>query len=108
MRVLERTIMPDGTSIQIENWMEDYPQAFNTLTIAAYPLAKRQGRYGWVRVNEKFRLNLSLGFSSNREVMVIYKALQNGDITLEELHEHYWNGDKDRYYMGLREEEPLV
>ena len=108
MRVLEQTIMPDGTSIQIENWMEDYPQAFNTLTIAAYPLAKRQGRYGWVRVNEKFRLNLSLGFSSDREVMVIYKTLQNGNITLEELHEHYWNGDKDRYYMGLREEEPLV
>jgi len=53
-------------------------------------------------------LDLSRGFSSDREVMLIYKALQNGEITLEELHEHYWNGDKDRYYMGLREEEPLV
>ena len=108
MKVLERAKMPDGTNIQIEDWKEDYPQSHGTLTIAAYPLAKRQGRYGWVRLNEKFRLDLGHGFSSDREVMLIYKALQNGEITLEELHEHYWNGDKDRYYMGLREEEPVV
>ena len=107
MKVLERAKMPDGTDIQIEDWRENYGSQ-KTLTIAAYPLAKRQGRYGWVRLNEKFRLDLSRGFSSDREVMLIYKALQNGEITLEELHEHYWNGDKDRYYMGLREEEPLV
>ena len=105
MKILKQAKMPDGTYIQIEDWREDYPWSQKTLTIAAYPLAKRQGRYGFVRINEKFRLELSRGFSRNREVMLIFKSLQNGEITLEDLHEHYCHGDKDRYYMGLREEE---
>lgn len=99
MTVLERTKMPDGTEIQLENWKEDLPHIFDTLSIGAYPKAKR-GRY-WIREDEPFRLDLARGFTSDDMVRETFSALELGAITLEELDEHYWNGNKDRYFMGL-------
>ena len=43
MKVIERTTMPDGTEILLEDWSdkntEQFPDLYG-LTIAAYPIAK--------------------------------------------------------------------
>lgn len=99
MTILERAKMPDGTEIQLENWKEVYPNIFNTLTIGAYPKAK-QSR-GWIRKGEPYRLDLARGFTSDDIVRETFNCLEHGIITLEELDDHYWNGDRDRFFMGL-------
>lgn len=103
MTVLERTKMPDGTEIQLENWKEDYPHIFDTLSIGAYPKAK-QSRW-WIRKGEPYRLDLARGFTSDESVRETFNCLELGAITLEELDKHYWNGNRDRFYMGLTESE---
>lgn len=99
MTILERTKMPDGTEIQLENWKEDYPHIFSTLSIGAYPIAKR-GRY-WIKEGEPYRLDLIRDFTSDDIVRETFNCLELGTLTLEELDNHYWNGDRDRFYMGL-------
>lgn len=105
MVVKERNIMPDGTNIQIEDWKEDYPGVHDTFIIAAYPKAKNTGKHSWVKKGDPFRLELSRGFKTDEFVQDLFEKLVQGKTTLEELAVHYWNGDKDMYYMGLRESE---
>ena len=101
MEVVFKGKMPDGTDIQLENWQNDYPGVFTTYTLAAYPKAKMSSKYGWVLRGERFRLDMSRNWNSNEEVREIFFRLQNGTATLEELYNHYYNGDKDRFYMGF-------
>lgn len=98
-KITKRDTMPDGTKIQIENWKEVYPTVEKTIMIAAYPVAKN-GSY-WIRKDETFRLQISRSFSSDKEVECIYQGLIDGVIKLEDLSEHYYNGDKDKFYMGM-------
>ena len=107
MIVRQRSKMPDGTQIQIEDWKADYPGVHNTCIIAAYPKAKNTGKYQWVRKGEPFRLELSREFKTEEFVEELFQMLELGTVKLEELDKHYWNGDKDRYYMGLAESEGL-
>lgn len=98
-KIIRRDVMPDGTKIQLEDWKECYPSVEKTLTIGAYPIAKEGGN--WIRKNETFRLTISRLFGSDKEVKYIYQGLIDGKIKLEDLSEHYYNGDKDKLYMGL-------
>ena len=106
-KILQKDVMPDGTNIQIEDWKEVYPFE-KTVKIGAYPLAKNSGRHGWIQRNEKFRLELSRNFNSDKEVYSIYEALTNGSVKLEDLDDHYYHGDRDRFYLGLIDDEPYV
>lgn len=99
MKVLERSVMPNGIKIQLEDWKEVYPNSTKTISIGAYPIAKNESYF--VKRNENFRLTLSRNFSSDDEVRIIFESLIGGFLTLEELSDHYRDGDKDRYYMGL-------
>ena len=105
MKVIKRSKMPDGTKIQIEDWKEDYPGIFDVLTLAAYPKAKNTGKCQWTKKGEEFRLELSRELKTDEFVEELFEKLEKGEVKLEELDKHYWNGDKDRYYMGLRESE---
>ena len=105
MKIRERNTMPDGTKIQIEDWKEDYPGIFNTITIATYPKAKNTGKHNWVRRGESFRLELQREFDSDEQVEALFKQLVNGKVKLEDLSKHYWNGKRDMFIMGLRESE---
>lgn len=100
MKVIKESKMPNGIEIKIEDWTKDY-SCYDTLSIAAYPIAKNTGKWGWVRGGEKFRLGLSRNFESNDQVYTVFKQLENGEVKLEELHNHYGNCGKDKYYMGL-------
>lgn len=98
-KITRRDTMPDGTKIQIEDWKEVYPDIEKTVMIAAYPIAKSDSI--WIRKGESFRLQISRSFSSDKEVECIYQGLIDGVIKLEDLAEHYYNGDKDKFYMGM-------
>lgn len=97
--IITRDRMPDGTKIQLENWKEVYPTVEKTIMIAAYPTAKNDSY--WIRKGEPFRLQISRLFGSDQEVEYIYQGLIDGRISLEDLAAHYYNGDKDRFYMGM-------
>lgn len=108
MKVLEKAKMSDGTDIQIEDWKKDYPGVFDVVTLVAYPKAKMTSRYGWIQRGERFRLEMSRGFNTDEEVYMLFKELKEGKTKLEQLDNHYWNGDRDRFYMGFESvpEEP--
>lgn len=92
MKILEKCNV-DGVDIQLEDWGN-----FG-YGIGAYPIAKHNGK--WIRNNETFRLTISRGYSDNNSVINDFNKLKNKLITLVDLAEHFWNGDKDKYYMGM-------
>ena len=103
MKIIEKAIMPNGTEIQLEDWSKDYPGTCG-LTIAAYPIAKNTSKYRWVKSGEKFRLDISMNKYSgytNENVKVDFEALKNGEKQLEDLAEHFYNGKKDMFYLGM-------
>lgn len=107
MKVIERATMPDGTKILLEDWSdkntEQFPDLYG-LTIAAYPIAKKTGKYRLVRSGETFRISISqnkyTGYS-NDNVQADFEALKNGTKTLEDLAAHFWNREKDMWYLGM-------
>ncbi len=101
MKVLKTGQMPNGTSIQLEDWREDYPNVWDTISLAAYPIAKRGGKRGWIQGGERFRLDINRGWSSNEAVENTFENLLNGAITLEELADQFWNLEKDAWHLGM-------
>lgn len=102
MKILQKGITPDGINIQIEDWKENY-SCFNTLTIGTYPIAKNSNSI-WIKVGKTFRLDLNRLFNSDDEVYETFKNLEEGKVTLEELSKHFWNCEKDMYYLGMIDE----
>lgn len=107
MKIIERAIMPDGTNILLEDWSdkntEQFPDLYG-LTIAAYPIAKNTGKYGWIRSGEEFCCSISQNKYtdySNDDVRADFEALKNGTKTLEDMAAHFWNGEKDMWYLGM-------
>lgn len=101
MKVLQMDKMPDGTDIQIEDWREDYPTTFDTVSIAAYPVAKNTGRYRLVQGGKRFRVSMCREWKTNDEVNGVYAKLISGEVNLNALSDHFWNGDKDRWHLGM-------
>lgn len=102
MKIIQKSKMPDGTIIQIEDWREDYTH-IKTLQIGAYPKAKNTSNNNIIEANSKFRLDL-VGFKNNKEVEDIFNKLEKGIIKLEHLQEHFYS-TKYRFYLGLFENE---
>ena len=103
MMIVRKTTMPDGTEIQLE-YDSTVGYALGWI-IGAYPTAKVTGKYGWVRRGKTFRLTIYIADGNEKISNVIFNALETGDLKLEDLHKFYWNGNKDMFYMGLRETE---
>ena len=107
MKVIERATMPDGTKILLKDLSafntEDLPDLYG-LTISVYPVAKNTGKYGWIRSGEKFLISISqnkyTGYS-NDDVRADFEALKSGEKKLEDLAAHFWNGEKDMWYLGM-------
>lgn len=107
MQVIERAVMPDGTEIQLEDWSEhnseDYPNLYG-LQIGAYPIAKNTGKYRWVEGGQTFRLTISMNEYTgylNKDVRTDFESLRSGEKKLEDLASHFWNGEKDMWYLGM-------
>jgi hypothetical protein len=105
MKVIQRGIMPDGIDIQLEDWNENGTEQH--LTIGAYPIAKNTGKYRWIEGGKKFRLSISqnehTGYT-NDNVKEDFEALQSGEKKLEDLSKHFWNLEKDMWYLGMNVE----
>lgn len=107
MKVIERAIMPDGTNILLEDWSdkntEQFPDLYG-LTIAAYPIAQRTGKYRLIEGGKKFRISISqnkyTGYS-NDDVRTDFEALKSGTKSLEDLATHFWNREIDMWYLGM-------
>lgn len=99
MRILEKATTPNGIEIQLENWSSEiYLYKFQ---ITAYPIAKHN--LMWIKQGE-FRLNIYASEYvnySNDDVKSDFEALKSGIKCLEDLSEHFWNGEKDMYLLGI-------
>lgn len=110
MNVVERAVMPNGTEIQLEDWREnntkEYPDLYG-LIIGAYPIAKNTGKHRWIESGQTFRLDISMnqyrGYS-NDDVKADFEALKSGEKSLEDLADHFWNGEKDMWLLGMNVE----
>lgn len=103
MKIISKGRMPNGVKIQLEDWSEDYP-GITGLMIGAYPIALATDKYGWVRAGELFRLSISdnkyAGYT-NEMVANDYNELILGTKKLEDLADHFWGGDKDKWRLGM-------
>lgn len=107
MKIIEHAIMPDGTAILLEDWSDENTEQFPDLyglTIGAYPIAKNTGKYGWIRSGVPFRISISQHKYTdyfNDDVRADFEALKSGIKSLEDLAAHFWNGEKDMWYLGM-------
>lgn len=96
MQIIDRTVMADGTKIQLEDWHSENSEKYINLhgyTIGAYPIAKNTSRFGWIRKGETFRLGIARNEYANYTddmVLADYEALKNGTKSLADLREHFW------------------
>ena len=99
MKIISKGRMPNGVKIQLEDWSED-----TGLMIGAYPIALATDKYGFVRAGELFRLSISenkyAGYT-NEMVANDYNELILGTKKLEDLADHFWNGEKDKWLLGM-------
>lgn len=110
-KIIDKAVLPDGTKIQLEDWhdknSEKYPDLYGYM-IGAYPIAKNTGKWRWIRAGESFRLGIGRNeYTKYTDDMVLkdYEALKNGTKTLVDLREHFNNGVKDEFYLGLIDKE---
>lgn len=91
MEVIKKGTMPDGTKIQIENWMGDYPSVYTTYTIAAYPILKQHPpkEHSWLfRKHERIRYELMRNWNNNAETEEAFEGLCNGTYSLKDFENH--------------------
>lgn len=107
MKIIRRDTMPDGTPVQLEDWSGKNAPEYPTLygyTIAAYPIANRNSKYKWVKGGEPFLLQISHNHYASYEgdtILSDYNALVSGEKTIVDLRPHFYNGEKDAYFLGL-------
>ena len=112
MQIIDKAVMADGTKIQLEDWHSENSEKYPDLhgyTIGSYPIAKNTSRSGWIRKGETFRLGIARNEYANytdEMVLTDYEALKNGTKSLADLREHFWNREKDAFYLGLADKEP--
>lgn len=100
MEILERAKTPHGIEIQLEDWDGE-------LTIGAYPIAQNSSQTGYIKKGKIFRLAISMNRYknySNEEVKADFEALKTGEKTPEDLSDHFYNAQKDMYYLGMNVE----
>lgn len=107
MKIIERSIMPSGVKIQLEDWSENnteqYPDLYG-LAIGSYPRAKNTSKYRWIEGGKEFRLTIAqnkyTGYT-NDDVKADFEALKDGSKKLEDLSKQFWNFEKDMWYLGM-------
>lgn len=105
MKIIKKSTMADGTTIQIEDWKDTY-ELMNIYSIATYPKAKNSSKYGFIENNKNFRLELTR-FESNEQVEKVFKQLEDGSISLNDLSEHFLDVHRDMYYLGMTDIEEI-
>ena len=83
MQIIKKGTTPDGTSLQIEDWSEDYTSYNKNATISFYPMAQeniyREDKPHWTpypKRGETFRA--SFNFDTEAEALEAFVLLENG------------------------------
>lgn len=103
MKVIEKSVTPFGTEIQLEDWGDTYSS--DRYMIGAYPITVNSERY--FKKGEPYRLSISSNKYMNYtddDVLHDYEALKSGEKTLADLREHFWNKKSDCYRLGIEED----
>lgn len=88
MKVLERAIMPNGTSIQIEDWSNDYSVYPYASTLASYPKSKATHKGDFApKENEKYRFHFQ--FKSYEETKKALEDLLSGEKSLIDFKDNF-------------------
>lgn len=91
MTILERAVMPDGTSIQLEDWHEDYPEVFPFAdTVAAYPIAKETVERSPFSPQRGETFRAEFRFSNADNAREAFDALVSGAKPLKDFAERLW------------------
>ena len=80
MKIIEKSKMPDGTKIQLEDWHDKNTKDYMDLygyEIGAYPVATNSGCCGWVKSGEKFRISISYNKYANYNTHTYYYYSNN-------------------------------
>ena len=105
MKVIEKSVTPFGTKIQLEDWRDAYP-SLGRYMIGAYPIAENSEKFS--KRGEPFRICISankyIGYT-DADVLCDYEALKSGKKTLANLREHFWNKKSDCYRLGMVDED---
>lgn len=106
MIIIRKDVMSDGVKIQLEDWRdnntEEFPDVYG-ITIAAYPMAINSGTY-LIKSGERFRLQISSNKYANysdADVVADYDCLVSGQKSLKDLADHFYYGDKDKWFLGM-------
>lgn len=87
MVVTKKAVLPDGTTIQIEDWSKDYPFYKANCTLAAYPKSKADiaGMFA-PKFGERFRAEFE--FETAKLCETAFSELQSGNKILADYAEY--------------------
>lgn len=95
MKILKKSIMPNGIEIQLEDWD-------GKLAIGAYPICVNGN---WIiKHGGTFRLTISENqyiCYSNDDVKADFEKLKADEKRLEDMVKYFWNGKKDAIMLGI-------
>ena len=107
MKILEKTVMPDGTPIQLEDWSDrntpEYPNLYG-LMIGAYPKQKRGCCNPYPYPGREFRISIDQNryqLYFNDDVGAECLALADVSKIGEYLSEHSWYRERDMWCLGM-------
>lgn len=98
MTVVTKDKTPQGYTIQIEDWSEDYPTVFKKNdVVAVYPISKANSEYRWILAGDIFRCMFH--FRNGYEARTAYELLIKGMKKPEDFAD-YTDMRSRRYLLG--------
>ena len=98
MEIVSKTVMQNGTHIQLEDWSKDY-KALTGTTLATYPIAKRSVKGLFTpKEGEKFRC--AFYFEDKNEAREAFNTLEQGT---SKLSDYIKNLDNPDYAIALED-----
>ena len=93
MKILQKATMKNGTTLQREEWSENYSFMAYGATVAAYPISKESiNRPFEPKIGEKFRL--AMHFENTEEAEKCFEQLKNGEKALKDFRRNFDNPDR--------------
>lgn len=106
MKILEKSAMPDGTEIRLEDWRQSIGGASSLygLAITAYPAAKHASENGRIQKGQKFRLEIAavlyMGYGDDN-VKSDFDTLKKGTKTLEDFTDMFVDRERDMWLLDM-------
>lgn len=111
MQVIDKAITPDGIEIELRDLSGEHKLPdYNGMEIVFHTIAKKTfpPNKGWyAQKGKEFHSCICYYKNYTSDMLKAdYEALKNGTKTLADLREHFWNREKDAFYLDLIDKEP--